>query len=153
MKTRIFATFTVLVALALTSSNIMAQRSMRQERPEGPEFRQGMERRIPDLTPDQETKIKAFRTKHLKEVTPLRNELQEKRTRLQTLQSADKQDLSAINKLIDEIASQKADLMKKHAAHRAEVASILTDDQRIHFNSNPGPRLGKGKRTKGERCD
>jgi Spy/CpxP family protein refolding chaperone len=153
MKAKKIITISLLMAFALTSNNLLAQRGMRQERPEGPEFRQGMERRIPDLTPDQEAKIKAFRTKHIKEVTPLRNELKEKMARLSTLQSAEKQDLAAINKQIDEITSLKANLMKKHAAHRSEVASILTDEQRVHFNAHPAHGMGKGKRAKSARCE
>jgi len=100
---------------------------------------------IPELTADQEAKLKEFRTKHLKEITPLKNELNEKHARLQTLESADKLDMAAIDKTIDEIAQIKAKLMKKHIAHRAEVASILTDDQKVFFNAHGrGNRGGMG---------
>ncbi len=112
-----------------------------------PQFEKGMQHRIPNLTTDQETKLNDLRTKHLKEVTPLRNELQEKRARLNTLQSSEKPDMAAINKLIDEMGSLKTNLMKKQAAHRNEVSQILTDEQRVYFNARQGkmgPRGGKG---------
>jgi Spy/CpxP family protein refolding chaperone len=97
-----------------------------------------------DLTDEQEAKITELRTNHLKEVTPLRNELNEKRARLHTLQSADKHDLNAINKTIDEMSSIRTNIQKKGAAHRAEVASLLTDEQRVLFNSRKSNRMNRG---------
>jgi len=112
-----------------------------------PHSERGMHHRIPNLTPDQETKLNDLRTKHLKEITPLRNELLEKRARLNTLQSSEKPDMAAINKLIDEMGTLKTNLMKKQAAHRNEVSQILTDEQRVHFNARQG-KMGtkEGKR-------
>jgi Spy/CpxP family protein refolding chaperone len=98
---------------------------------------------IPNLSPEQQTQIQELRTKHLKEVTPLRNELNEKRARLQTLQSAEKPDMNAINKTIDEMAQIKANIMKKGSAHRTEISTILTEDQRVVFNAN---RAGRSKK-------
>jgi len=139
--------FTLAVAsvIMVLSGNIMAQRGMGRgmmsENGDGPRMAQC---NIPDLTPDQEAKIKDLRTSHLKEVTPLRNEMNEKKARLQTLQSAENVDLNAINKTIDEISQIKATLMKKGAAHRAEVSSLLTDDQKVFFNSRgAGSKGGK----------
>ncbi len=98
---------------------------------------------IPNLTEAQQSKIDALMVKHLKEVTPLRNELLEKEARLNTLESADKPDMNAINKTIDEIAALKAQIMKKRVAHRTEVATQLTDEQKVYFNANRH-RMGKG---------
>lgn len=161
MKTRVLTTIALLFALAFSSGNLFAQRGMGmgQGRPDGPEspgFKQGTECRIPDLTPEQETKIKELRTKHLKDVTPLRNEMQEKRARLNTLKSSDKQDLAAINKVIDEITALKANLMKKQAAHQAEVSALLTDEQRVHFNARQDAHRGErgqGKRMRHQSCE
>jgi Spy/CpxP family protein refolding chaperone len=77
--------------------------------------------------------------------------MQEKSARLNTLKSADKQDLTAINKVIDEITAIKANLMKKQAAHHADVSKLLTDEQRVHFNARQGER-GKGKRMRHQSC-
>lgn len=96
-----------------------------------------------DLTPEQDAQISELRTKHLKEITPLRNELGEKRAHLRTLESADKPDLNAINKTIDEMATLRATIQKKGAAHRAEVASLLTDEQRVNFIAHKHGRMGK----------
>lgn len=151
MRTRTFAVIAT-IALAIASLNVNAQRGIRENRPfEGnqPQFEKGMQHRIPNLTPDQETKLNDLRTKHLKEITPLRNELQEKRARLNTLQSSEKPDLAAINKLIDEMGTLKTNLMKKQAAHRNEVSQILTDEQRVHFNARQGKKGKQNRKNMG----
>jgi Spy/CpxP family protein refolding chaperone len=133
---------TLLMTMGL---NVYAQRG--QGRPGQPmliqENRPQREHFIPNLSPEQQTQIQELRTKHLKEVTPLRNELNEKRARLQTLQSAEKPDMNAINKTIDEMAQIKANIIKKKAAHRAEISSLLTDDQRVEFSAR---RAGGSKK-------
>ncbi len=130
--------------LLITVSTAMAQ---------GPRFRGGYNNAMQpnrmlctqlNLTAEQEQKIDDLRIKHLNEVTALQNEMNEKYARLRTLESANKPDMDAINKTIDEISSLKTQLMKKSAAHRAEVASLLTDEQRVLFNSR-----GRGMRMKG----
>ncbi|HPI71362.1 MAG TPA: Spy/CpxP family protein refolding chaperone, partial [Tenuifilaceae bacterium] len=155
MKTKIFKTAILSVAIgtmALTMGHdAFAQRGMGMgmgtgrpmQRMNNQNERPYMGQFIPNLSEEQQAKMDELRTKHLKEVTPLRNELNEKRARLQTLESAEKIDINAINKTIDEIAQLRANIMKKGAAHRAEVSSILTDDQRAVFNSRRGGRMGK----------
>ena len=128
---------------------------------QGQQFKGGMgknsdqisasECRIPNLTEDQQQKIKDLKVKHIKEVTPLKNELGEKRARMRSLQSADKPDLNAINKNIDEMASLRTQIQKKSAAHRIEVASLLTDEQRVFFNSHIGNKNGKGMKHGGRK--
>lgn len=106
------------------------------------------ERGIPNLTADQKAKIEILRVKHIKEVTPLRNELAEKRAHLKTLESVEKPDKDAINKTIDEISTLQGKLMKMRANHRIEVASNLTDEQKVVFNSRQG-KMKNGKRGHG----
>jgi len=104
---------------------------------------QGMFMNIPDLTDAQQTKLKEMRTAHMKEMMPLKNELKEKQAHLQTLQTADKPDMNAINKEIDEIGVIKTNMAKKHAAFRQEVRKILTDDQRVFFDMHAGQKHKK----------
>ena len=129
---------------------------------QGQQFRGGMGKnpdkigkadcRIPNLTDEQQQKINDLRVKHIKDVTPLKNELGEKRARMRTLQSAEKPDLNAINKLIDEMAAVRAQIQKKAAAHKVEVASLLTDAQKVCFNAHQGRKFDKGmKRGGGKR--
>jgi len=108
------------------------------------------ERGIPNLTADQKAKIEISRVKHIKEVTPLRNELAEKKAHLRTLNSVEKPDINAINKTIDEISVLQSKIMKSNASHRIEVASNLTDEQKVFFNSRQG-KMKNGKRGYGMR--
>ncbi len=97
---------------------------------------------IPNLTADQKTKIDGLKTKHIKEVTPIQNELAEKRAHLNTLESVDKPDMSEINKTIDEISTLDAKLMKLRVSHKIEVASLLTDEQKVAFNAHHKNGMG-----------
>lgn len=142
-RTKLFTALILAMGLTFAAGNAIAQRG--QGRMMDKDFERGprMGQFIPNLTPEQESLIQETRTKHLKEVTPLRNELGEKRAKLRTLQSADKPDLKEINKLIDEMAALRATIQKKGAAHRAGVSSILTDEQRVHFNARKAGKMGK----------
>ncbi len=152
MKTlRTIAAITILATLA-TAGSAFAQRGQGRgfaNNPQGQGMMNNAERPygygqcILDLTPEQDAQITELRTKHLKEVTPLRNELGEKRARLRTLQTAENPNLNEINQTIDEMASIRANIQKKGAAHRAEVASLLTDEQKVIYNSRRQGRMGR----------
>lgn len=150
-RIKFFAAIALMAGLMTTTSDVLAQRGQGRGMMNNPEGHRGMynaERPnrpgecILNLTPEQDAKVTELRTNHLKEVTPLRNELAEKRARLRTLQSADKPDLKEINKTIDEMTAIRANIQKKGAAHRVEVSSLLTDDQRVLFNARKGNRMG-----------
>lgn len=91
--------------------------------------------RIPDLSEDQKEEIKTSVTEHKKDALPLHNQLREKQAHLETLSTADEADMTAINTTIDEIGELRTQLMKNRAAHRQEIRKLLTDDQRIHFDT------------------
>ena len=97
--------------------------------------------KIPDLTEDQEEQMQTLRTDHLKAILPMRNELAEMNARLQTLSTADNADMSQINGLIEEMGALKMQMMKAGVAHRQEIRKLLTDEQRVVFDSHrPGPK-------------
>jgi Spy/CpxP family protein refolding chaperone len=93
--------------------------------------------RIPDITDEQKEQIKEFKTDHLKEILPLRNQIEEKKAHLKTLSNAEKVDMATVNKTIEEIGQLKMEMAKKRAAHRQEIRNILSEDQRIYFDSRP----------------
>lgn len=137
----------ILMVMLLTSSTTLMAQGPRFRGGDGNAMQQGkMGYCNLNLTPEQEQKINDLRVKHIKEITPLRNELNEKQAHLRTLESAEKPDMAAINKTIDEISAIKAKLMKARTAHRAEVSGLLTDDQRVIFNLH-----GYGKGMRGHR--
>ena len=96
--------------------------------------------RIPDLTDEQMEQIKDLKTDHMKEVLPLRNLVQEKQAHLKSISSGDKVDMDKVNNTIEEIGKIKVELAKKRAAHRQEVRNVLSEDQRIVFDSMPMKR-------------
>jgi Spy/CpxP family protein refolding chaperone len=104
---------------------------------DGPGFKQrGMD--LPDLTDQQKEKIADLRMQNMKIMLQQRNQVQEKMAKLRTLETAEKADINAINGLIDEISEIKADMAKQQAAHRQQVRSLLTDEQKVIFDSRPG---------------
>jgi Spy/CpxP family protein refolding chaperone len=107
--------------------------------------------RIPDLTDAQKDKIEDLMVAHIKDVKPLRNEVREKRVKLQNLETDDNPSLSKINDLIDDIGALKITIQKKRAAHRQEVRKVLTEKQRLFFDRHGkkgqrgnGPGKGRG---------
>ena len=104
---------------------------------------------LPDLTDDQVAKIKALRLEMLKQLNPIKAKMREKQAHLQSLSIAEKPDMAAINKTIDEIGALKIQMMKIHAKFRQDMRTLLTEDQRVIFDSKAGMRMGKGMKGHG----
>lgn len=99
-----------------------------------------------ELTDEQEKKMDELQIAHLKKVTPIRNEMLEKQAKLNTLRSADKPDMKAIELLIDDISKNMASLSKEREKHIQDVRALLTDKQKVMFDSHtPGMGCGMGK--------
>lgn len=96
-----------------------------------------------DLTEEQQTKLKELRTANLKQMQPLQNLMQEKRARMRTLTTAEKFNQKEVDKLIDEITDLTSKQMKLRVAHQQECRSLLTEEQRVIFDSSP--RRGQQK--------
>ena len=79
-----------------------------------------------------------------KQIKPLKNELNELNARQQTLTTADKADLKAINKNIDKMAALKADIAKIMAAQHQEVRGMLSEEQLLRFDARKNKRWQKG---------
>ena len=93
-----------------------------------------------------------MKVKHIKEITPLKNELTEKKAHLKTLESAEKPDKDAINKTIDEIYLLKAEVTKKQSAFRQDVRKLLNDEQKIIFDMHQSKGMGKCKSKGNGKC-
>ena len=140
--TKLITAIALIIGITVIAGDAIAQRGQRAPVNRAERGTRTMENCMLDLTPDQQAQISTLRTNHLKEVTPLRNQLNEKRARLQTLKSADTYNLTEINKTIDEMAEIRATLQKRGAAQRAEVSKLLTDEQRVHFNARRSGKMG-----------
>lgn len=140
----------VLVGMMLTVS-LMAQRGygpgrFSTDKPGMGHFCQA----IPDLTPEQEKQISELRTMQMKEMNDYRSDLSIKQAELHKLQTADKVEMDKINAKIDEIGKIKTEMAKKRAAHIQKVRILLTDEQKVIFDSRhgkpgPGMRMGRGR--------
>jgi Spy/CpxP family protein refolding chaperone len=103
------------------------------------------------LTDEQQTEMKSLRLKLQQETLPLRNKLGENSARLRTLSSAETADLKAINKLIDGNSQLTGNMAKLRAVSHQEVRKLLTNEQRIIFDSRGFDR--GDRRTQGQRGD
>ncbi len=99
---------------------------------------------IPDLSEKQMEQMKEMRVEHMKSMQPLHNQMAEKKARLRTLTTAEKVNMAEVNKMIDEIGSMQTKMMKLREQHRQEVRKMLTEEQRLFFDSH-GPMRGMGK--------
>ncbi|MCD6116042.1 periplasmic heavy metal sensor [bacterium] len=137
------------IGLLAFAASVMAQKPMGmrmegQQREPGMHKSMGMHHNmLPNLTEDQQKKIETLRTKFMKDGLNIRNQIAEKRARLNTLRTADKLNTSEINKVIEDIGSLRTRMMKMGESHRQEVRALLTEEQRVVFDSMHN-RMGKG---------
>jgi Spy/CpxP family protein refolding chaperone len=87
-----------------------------------------------NLTDAQKEAFKKSRLELQKQLQPLRNELGEAEAHQKTLVTAEKPDLSAINKNIDKIGELRIEMAKIKAKHHLEMRAQLTDEQRLKFD-------------------
>lgn len=150
-KTKFKNTISITIAIMIfvvISTDVMAQRSQRKmQKPgmrkemmrngEGREAGHQMNNML-NLSDEQKEQMKTLRLKQMEQMLPIRNQLQEQRAKLQTLRTEKNVDMKAINNLIDDMADLKANQMKDQEAHRQEMRTVLTDEQRILFDSFKG---------------
>ncbi|HSH50909.1 MAG TPA: Spy/CpxP family protein refolding chaperone [Bacteroidales bacterium] len=154
MKTKMMKTVVAftLAVLMITATQAFAQR--------GRNYKSNMDRpyrnngtcwRIPDLTADQETKIDALRVNHWKEMNNYRNQMNELRARKRTLNTSEQANLNEINSVIDQMSGMHNKMMKASAKHRKEVRNLLSDEQKVYFDSMPlrGQRFNRGANRRG----
>ncbi len=95
-----------------------------------------------NLTDSQKEEIKSLKVSLAKEMTPIKNELGIKMAELKAASTGDNVDSKAVYKLIDEISDLKSEIAKKHFSNKQKVRNLLTDEQKVKFDS----RAGKGHR-------
>ncbi|MBI9069774.1 MAG: Spy/CpxP family protein refolding chaperone [Salinivirgaceae bacterium] len=104
-----------------------------------------------ELSDEQKEKIESLRLNHQKQILPLKNELGEKQAKMRTLNTAENTDTKAINALIDEMGVIKTKMAKIRAAHKQDVRSTLTSDQRVIYDSHIGRKGQRGNRGQGHK--
>lgn len=101
---------------------------------------------LPGLTEDQKKQIKDIMLKTREAVLPLTNQLREKEAHLQTLQTAGQVDMKAVDQTIDEMGALRIQIAKKRAASRQDIRKLLTDEQRVVFDSRKASFMDHGMR-------
>jgi len=144
MKTTNFIA-TIAIALMLTGTGSLFAQPSKSEMKKT-EFHKEMHNGIPNMTEDQKAKMKDLHVAFYKEVQPLRNQLGELKARQKTLSTLDNPDMKAINANIDEITKVMNQLMKSRAAFRQKVRALLTDEQKVWFDSHPMHKNHRGMR-------
>lgn len=145
MKTLKFNFLTVVIAslLITLSADVYAQRP--NQGAKNTNRKPQKEYAIPDLTDAQKEQIKELQTANMKVVTPLKNQLQEKKAHLNTLRSSEKPNMNEIDKTIDEITGLTGKMMKQRERFIQDVRKILTDEQRVHFDANGAKLYNRNK--------
>lgn len=134
----------VVILTAIVSSNSFAQPTSKSN--DSKKDSAKFEIRIPNLTADQQAKIKSFKVQNQKEELTLQNELAEKNAHLKTLEFSDKPDKEAIYKTIDEVSVLQGKIMKLKVDLKLNIASVLNDEQKIYFFTHQKDTDGQGKK-------
>lgn len=98
-----------------------------------------------NLSDAQVEKIRKLRTDFQTGRISETSKLDIKEIELDELLSAESPDLKAVNAKIDEIAVQKANLMKKSVEHRKKIMDILTPEQKEMLKKLDIDRPGRGR--------
>lgn len=94
-----------------------------------------------NLTDAQKDAFKQSMLAMQKQLQPLRNELGEAVAHQKTLTTAEKPDLSAINKNIEKIGALRIEMAKIKVKNRLDLRAQLTDEQRLKFDHFKGKMM------------
>jgi len=96
------------------------------------------------LTQEQEAQLQAMREKHFKEISPLQQELFNKRQELRLLWANPNPDADQIMAKQREISQLQAQMQEMSTKHLLEARSILTPEQQQKLGTGRGPGFGSG---------
>lgn len=99
--------------------------------------------KLPGITPEQREKIKKARLKQVADLTPLRNQLREKKARLATILATAPFDQKMADQVADEIGKDGTSILKLRIRHDQELRNILSPDQQVIFDARPKPWLNQ----------
>ncbi len=98
---------------------------------------------LPDLSNEQREKIRISDLEHMKTMTPLHNQVREKKARLQTVLTTSPFDAKSADQLADELGKLGAAILKEMIRHDQGMRNLLSPDQQVIFDSRPKPFLRK----------
>ena len=98
---------------------------------------------------NEKVSIKRVRELRIK----IRNEIRENNAHRRTLRTADKADMKAINASVDNATELKNKQMKLKESHIQDVRNILTDEQKVKFDTFKSRDNGRGFGRGDGNCD
>jgi Spy/CpxP family protein refolding chaperone len=101
---------------------------------------------MPDMTPEQLEKIDALRAAHLKEMSPLRTDLQLEEIELEGLWRSDEPDAKKIIAKVKEIGDIREKMEVARINHQFDMRKLMTPEQR---KAMKGMGMGRGMMGKG----
>lgn len=125
------------IVLIAMSQTLTAQREFRHNREMDKRGQQcqRFSQKVPNLSEEQEMKMKEIKTVHMKAMLKYKSELEEKNARLKSLQTADEADMNKIYKVIEDIGAIEIEMAKGRADMHQKIRAILDDEQRIFFDT------------------
>jgi len=152
---------TNLFLMAFAAFLLMGTQAFSQQRKEGYQGKHNMsqaerlENAIPDLTEQQKKDIEKIGLDMKKQSLPITNELRERRAHLQTLKTTEPIDQAAIDKEIEAIGKLRTDLAKLREDTRLKIRNVLTDEQKVVFDSKAQGKHngGHGKEGCNKKCN
>ena len=103
---------------------------------------------VPDLTQEQKEKMRKIDLDHMANITPLKNQLLEQRAHLNVLLTGKQVNMTEVNKTAEAMGTTIAQILKTDIVKDQAIRAILTDEQRIIFDSHPKPFLHPFKKQK-----
>ncbi len=130
------------IILALATATLLATPVLARR---GREGACGMGRGLgPEFTTEQKEEIEEIRAKYEDERVELHNRVAAMHLDLEEILDGDEPDFRALERMIDDISTTRADLMKLKLRQHQEVRSILDEDQRSLFDAGFARRFGRG---------
>lgn len=103
------------------------------------------------LTDEQRAKLAKLKLDHMKVQAPIKAKIKSVKVELALLVTADKPDMAAINKKIDELTKLKNSKMKEKYKYIVAKRKLLNDDQRVLFDMKLIKKAMKGKHKGGHK--
>ena len=96
---------------------------------------------LPDLTKEQQDKIRQVDLDHMKTMTPYQIQVQEKKARLQTILATMPFDMKSADQVAEELGKIETGILKELIRHDQQLRNLLTPQQQVIFDARPKPFL------------
>ncbi len=97
---------------------------------------------MPAFTEAQQEKMQDIRSGFDEERVEISNRIKVMHLEMRELMTGDKPDFGKLERMIDDISVQRAEMMKIRIRQHVAVRKILTDDQKVLFDQGFGMQMG-----------